>query len=325
MPSEVQYSLDELTSFIEKDRNPSIAFYGGEPLLRIDLIKEIMNRIEAEHYILQTNGLLLNKLPKEYARRFSSILVSLDGIKEVTDYHRGRVYDRVMENVKLLQKYYRNELVARMVATEKTDIFRDVRHLLNLGFTHVHWQINAVWVPEDFWSDFPGWMRNYNLGISRLVNLWLESMQKGKVLGIVPFLGITTAILNGKSLQPPCGSGKNSFAITTDGRVLACPICGDMDWNNLGDIWNGFKSNLSLLDPCNSCDVLDLCGGRCLFFNRERLWSENKFNIVCSATKHLIMEIKRILPEIQNLIEGEVINLKDIIYPKFNNTTEIVP
>jgi len=322
MPSEIKYSLKDLKDFISSDSEPSIAFYGGEPLLRIDLMKRVMDEIEAKHFIIQTNGLFLKRVEEEYIRRFSSVLVSIDGRREVTDFYRGRgVYDAVIENVRRIKDIFRGELIARMVAAEKTDIFRDVTHLLSLDlFTHVHWQLNAVWSPSELWSDFKSWVRRYNAGISKLVDFWVNEMRRGRVLGIVPFLGVAKALLGYENTSPPCGAGVNAFAITTDGRVLACPVCADFDWNVLGDLKRGIIRSVEILEPCRSCEYSKICGGRCLFFNRERLWGSEGFELVCSTTKHLIREIERVKDVAIKLCGKE-----KLIYPKFNNTTEIIP
>ena len=328
MPSEITYDLELLKEFISKDNKPSIAFYGGEPLLRIELMKRIMDEIEAR-YIIQTNGLFLDKVPEEYINKFSSILVSIDGRKEINDFYRGETYDRVIKNVKKIKRFYKGEIIARMVASEKTDIFKDVVHLLNLNlFDYVHWQINAVWSPEGLWRDFKAWVQRYNKRITKLVDFWFKSMKKGKVLGIVPFLGVMKALLSEPNTSPPCGAGINSFAIATDGRVLACPICSEFKWNVLGNLNSDPRAligKIEILEPCKSCELAKICGGRCLFFNRERLWGEEGFELVCSTARHLIKEIERIEPKVEKLIEKGTINKEELLYPKYNNTTEIIP
>ena len=117
-----------------------------------------------------------------------------------------------------------------------------------------------------------------------------------------------------------CGAGKDAVAITTDGRILACPIAGEFAWNEIGD-FNSFKK-IEIGGPCKSCDVYTICGGRCLFFHMEKLWGERGFHSVCRITKHLIYNLENVkdivishLPKIE----------KELKYPPFNNTTEIIP
>ncbi len=139
MPHDVTYDLDDLLDFLNSFKNVSVAFYGGEPLLRDDLIREIMDSVKAEHFIIQTNGVLIDRLENEYIERFSSILVSLDGVKEVTNYYRNNTYNAIIEKAKQVSERFDGELIARMTASQKTDIYRDVMNILSLGiFTHVH-------------------------------------------------------------------------------------------------------------------------------------------------------------------------------------------
>ncbi|MEM0350403.1 MAG: TIGR04084 family radical SAM/SPASM domain-containing protein [Archaeoglobaceae archaeon] len=316
MPEKIHYEIEDLKKFLSKDPNPSIAFYGGEPLLELEEMEKIMKEIEAEHYILQTNGLLLHKLHDELLNRFSTILVSFDGRREVHEFYRGN-YDVVLRNVRSL-KGYSGELIARMTASQETDIYEDVMSVLSLKtFTHIHWQIDAVWSKEGVWRDFEKWVEKYNKGIRRLVKFWISEMLRGKIHGIIPFLGVSTAIFEGFS-YPPCSSGFKSFAITTDGRILACPICPEFEWNYLGNIWEGIRFEPKIMEPCPSCSYFKFCGGRCLFFNRERLWGEKGFKLVCSTVKNLVdslLSYREILEKFRDKIR----------YPKFLNTTEIIP
>jgi putative peptide-modifying radical SAM enzyme len=332
MPPEMSYSVDDLSKFLNQYENYSIAFYGGEPLLRVDLMEEIIDKTSAEHYILQTNGLLLEKLSDETIEKLDTILISIDGVKEVNDVYRRNkrenkkrsTYDVVIENVRNLKGRFDGDLIARMVVTDKTDIYRDVRHLLN-HFNYVHWQLNVVWVEETFYNNFDSWIESYKNGVTRLVEYWLQEMEKGNLLGIVPFLGITSALMGRRLPSPPCGSGVDSFTITTDGRIVACPICAELPWNHAGDIWNGLKRKTFLDKSKCKCRWFDVCGGRCLFFNRERLWGEDKIEKICSATIHLIEEIKKAIPKITKTFKtGDQLNYL-FSYPPYNNTTEIIP
>ncbi|MFA7080203.1 MAG: 4Fe-4S cluster-binding domain-containing protein, partial [Candidatus Bathyarchaeia archaeon] len=62
LPHSVNYDLSLLERFCRQDPECVLTFYGGEPLLQMDKIRQIMNKIEPKHYMIQTNGLLLDKL-----------------------------------------------------------------------------------------------------------------------------------------------------------------------------------------------------------------------------------------------------------------------
>jgi putative peptide-modifying radical SAM enzyme len=207
-----------------------------------------------------------------------------------------------------------------MVATQRTEIFKDVLHVLSLNiFTHVHWQIDAIWSNEGIWKEFKSWTERYNRDIRKLVDFWLEEMKRGIVHGVVPFLGVLSAMERGYD-HPPCGSGFNSFAITPDGRILACPICPDFEWNELGTIYEGRIKSVEIIDPCPECEYFSFCGGRCLFFNRERFWGQKGFELVCSTAKNLIDVLLERKDEILKHLPKELLK-----YPKYPNTTEIIP
>lgn len=336
-PIDVRYKIEDLRKFIEKDPEPIIAFYGGEPLLRINLIEKIMDQIPAKHFILQTNGTLLHRLRPKYLHKLDTILVSIDGRKEVTDYYRGEgVYDRVLENVRnIRERNYKGEIIARMAVSEKTDIFEDVKHLLELEkpkFDCVHWQLDVLWdsPPYQRYSNFDEWIQKYNKGISKLVHYWIKNIEeKGKIPGIVPFLGIMKTLLFQEKTQLRCGAGIDAFAITTSGKIIACPIAPEYDWNILGDIWHLHPADLpfkvTIGEPCTSCDIFHICGGRCLFANKTLLWGLEGFRKVCNATKHLINELLKIKPRIERIIEKGIVDKSEFNYPPYNNTTEIIP
>ena len=78
-PKEIQYSIANLKSFLSKDRSPVIEFYGGEPLLRIGPMEKIMDSIPGR-FVLQTNGLFLDRIEPQYLAKFHSILASINGL-----------------------------------------------------------------------------------------------------------------------------------------------------------------------------------------------------------------------------------------------------
>jgi putative peptide-modifying radical SAM enzyme len=334
--AEIQYSLDDLADFITKDRTPiSLMLYGGEPTLRIPLITEVMDRFSKDRFMLQTNGLLLNHIPEEYVKRFHSILVSIDGTEVTTDFYRSQgVYQKVIRNVSWLKEIgYEGDIVARMAVSEQSDIYREVRHLVELrdpSFDHVHWQLNVVWDAEGNWHDFDEWLNNsYNPGISRLVDEWVTAMRSGVVEGIVPFLPLMHSLVTVEDSELRCGSGLDTFAIHVDGSIGVCPISPDWDFSIVGNIKEASPDDLRNVmrvdEPCPSCEIFGICGGRCLFANKQRLWGEQGFVKVCSSVKHLVASLRKHVPAVKKLIDEGVVSIADFEYPEYNNGCEIIP
>ena len=104
LPPDLNFNLDLLYGFLQKDPAPALTFYGGEPLLRADLIERIVCEAPVQRFMMQTNGVLLDRLHPDIINRFSTILVSLDGRESLTDANRGTgTYRKVIENIKKIR------------------------------------------------------------------------------------------------------------------------------------------------------------------------------------------------------------------------------
>lgn len=122
--------IDHLASIWEKGTQTaaspflSIGFYGGEPLLNFNLIKEIIEYSEQTlssrriYYSMTTNAMLLDRYMDYLVEKGFSLLISLDG-KDYEDSYRvtksgKESFQRVMHNVKLLQKRYPSYFKSRV-------------------------------------------------------------------------------------------------------------------------------------------------------------------------------------------------------------------
>jgi len=329
-PVNSEINIEKLKKFLEQDENPTLIFYGGEPLLEIGKIKEIMDKVNVR-FCIQTNGKLLNEIPEKYLKRISKILVSIDGNKERTDFNKGQgTYNKVIDNVKLIrERGFVGEIVARMtISQEFPDVFEQVKHLVNLNiFDSVHWQIDAGFYKNDFdEKKFSKFVEEYKESISKLINYWVSEMKKGDILKFYPFLGIFENLYYDNKTKLMCGSGYANYTITTDGNLVACPImgcikdfyCGDLN-SKIGDL-----KKISVGEPCISCEYLNICGGRCLYSNQAKLWPEEGEKLICKTVIHLIEGIKKVLPEMKKLIEDEKISEGDFVYEKYFGP-EIIP
>lgn len=105
LPAEMSYGTGELAAFCKKDRECGLILYGGEPLLRPERATEIIRKVPAKRIILQTNGLLLERLPSDCLGKLQGIQISIDGNKETTDSCRGNgVYDACIKNAGLARE-----------------------------------------------------------------------------------------------------------------------------------------------------------------------------------------------------------------------------
>jgi putative peptide-modifying radical SAM enzyme len=337
LPRKITYNIQALKNFCGQDHECVLTFYGGEPLICSDQIRQIMDTIQPKHYMVQTNGLLLDQLEPKYVNRFHTILVSIDGEEALTDYYRGKgTFRKVIDNLKLIkQNGFKGELIARVTVMEQTDIDKQVRWLLDnneFSFTSIHWQLNAGFWGNDFTRrNFKEWSEtSYIPGVKSLVKLWVDTMsQKGEVLKLYPILGIANSLLHEeKECLMRCGGGWINYAIQTDGYIIACPTMWGMTKHYLGHISKSHPLKLERVfvsqPPCSECKILNVCGGRCYYANVTQRWNVEAYSEVCKTVKALVNDVAAEVPRIQELISEGKIRLSDFDYVKYNGA-EIIP
>jgi len=336
LPTSLAYDTETLRKFLQRDREPAVVFYGGEPLLRMDKLREIMDQLTACRFAIQTNGLMLSKLEPEYVSRFDTILVSVDGDEALTDYYRGKgTYRNVAENVmRIRENGFKGEIVARMTVGEETEIDRQVLGLIQGGelpVSSVHWQLDALFWQNDFPKRrFAEWATSsYNSSLRRLIHAWVEHMEKdGEVLRLYPLVGVMQSLLMGESSRLRCGAGWIMFNIQTDGNITPCPVMAGMKDYYLGNIQETAPESLRdavfVSEPCTGCEIYQVCGGRCLYANATKLWGDEGFSQVCGTVKNMVDALREALPEVTHLLDEGTIRPENFQYPKYNSC-EIIP
>jgi uncharacterized protein len=334
LPVELDFDLPVLYDFLKKDPFPTLTFYGGEPLLRADLIERIVREAPVQRFMMQTNGILLDRLPQEIVNRLFTLLVSLDGKRELTDTNRGAgVYDRVMDNIrKIRAQGYTGELIARMTVTERTDIVEAVHHLSSnpdFSFSSVHWQIDANFTGDFSQRRFGEWAHDsYNPGIRVLVDDWIDHMEtEGEVLRWYPFLDPVEDLLYKRESRLRCGSGYTNYSIMTDGNIGPCPVMIGMSQFYVGHISRSHPLELApvlIRGECSDCRIRTFCGGRCLYSNITQPWGVAGRRIVCGTVENLHDTLVSALPRVRSLIDKGTVTLADFAHEKFNGC-EIIP
>ena len=336
LPKKINYDVMLLGDFCSRDPDCVVTFYGGEPLLCADEMKQIMDVVKPKHFIIQTNGLLLDRLAPEYVNRFHTILVSLDGDEALTGYYRGKgTFRKVVHNLRLIVKNgFGGELIARMTVMEQTDIEKQVRWLLEneeFRFSSIHWQLNAGFWGNDYARrDFKRWSEeSYIPAVARLARFWVDEMEeKGIVYKLYPFLGIANSLISHeeKNLMR-CGGGWINYAVQTDGNIIPCPTMWGMKDYYLGHIREASPLRLKKLfveKPCTSCEVFSVCGGRCLYANITRRWSDEAYSAVCNTVRELIRAVEAEFPRIRRLIAEGKISQRAFDFIMYNGC-EIIP
>lgn len=330
-PADFEVGITSLCSFLEQDPGAVVIFYGGEPLLRTDLVEKFTQELPVKRFLLHTNGTLLDQPDHDTLSSIEKILLSIDGGKKCTDANRGiGTYDRVIKNVeKIRNEGYDGEIVARMTVERGTSVRDAVHHIDNLPLiSSVHWQLNAMFY-EDYAPAFTAWTENeYNPAIRVLVREWVEIMKEGRVARWYPFLAPISEMLQDRcDDELRCGCGFENFTITTDGKIVNCPCMYGFEGATLGHIDASSPDRLPkvrIAEPCNGCDIRRFCGGRCLYAHTASLWPEEGRMSVCATVRFLKETLESALPEIKQLISEGTIKEEDFCFERYWGC-EIIP
>ena len=238
MPLEVgKAAIDFLLEKSVGRENLEVDFFGGEPLMNFDVVKEIVKYARSKEkeynknfrFTITTNGLLLTDDKIEYINKeMSNVVLSIDGRKEVNDKMRVRVdgsgcYDKIVENYKKLvagrgdKEYY----VRGTYTKYNLDFAEDVIHLYNAGFD----QISGEPVMEDdsieyafTEADLDKIYAEYDKLVDKVAELKKED-EKFNFFHFMIDLDQGPCVI--KRLRG-CGSGNEYVAITPDGDIYPC-------------------------------------------------------------------------------------------------------
>jgi uncharacterized protein len=334
LPAELDIELEILYQFLASDPEAVVTFYGGEPLMRPDLIHRIVKEAPVRRFMMQTNGTMLHRIEPDVLQKFETILVSVDGPEDLTDRNRGKgVYGKVIENIhRIVGNGYAGEIIARMTVCEETDIHDSVTYLSrnpDFSFSSIHWQMDANFCDDFRYRDFGRWVEtSYNPGITRLVGDWVDMIAStGNVPKWYPFLDPVEDLLYSRGSRLRCGAGYMNYSIMTDGNIAPCPVMVGMKDYYVGNVSSSDPQRLPSLKVsgrCSECDIGSFCGGRCLYSSIVKPWSEGECEIVCGTIRHLFRELRGALPVIKELIEDGAITRDAFAHTKFNGC-EIIP
>ena len=283
-------ALDFLVANSGMRRNLEVDFFGGEPLMNWEVVKQLVaygRSLEKEHnkkfrFTITTNGVLLNDEIIDFCNReMDNIVLSLDGRKEIHDLKRpfrnGRgSYDVIVPNEqkaaaarkKAGKQYY----VRGTFTHDNLDFAKDVIHFADLGFDQL--SMEPVVAPESApyairKEDIPVICEQYDILAKEL----LRRKKEGQDLTFFHFMiDLTGGPCVYKRLSG-CGSGTEYLAVTPWGDLYPCHqfvgnekfLLGNVDTGIVRtDIVDEFKCcNVYARKECSSCFARYYCSGGC--------------------------------------------------------------
>ena len=277
-------------------KNLEVDFFGGEPLMNFDTVKNIVTKtreLEKSYnknvrFTLTTNGTLLDDARIDFINEhISNVVLSLDGLPETNDNVRkynngGGIYsDIVPMYQKLIAGRGTKDYYVRGTFTRKNLNFtKDIIHMADdLGFKHI--SVEPVVLPEtDEYAirneDLPIVFREYE-------TLAREIIKRGRRnSGQFNFFHFNIDLDAGPCVykrSKGCGAGSEYLAITPDGDIYPCHQFVGNQAFNLGNVADGiakknltrefFDNNIIKNEACSTCWVKYFCGGGCAANNQN--------------------------------------------------------
>lgn len=262
-------ALDFLIENSGTRHNLEVDFFGGEPLMNFDVVKNLVayaREREKEtgknfRFTLTTNGVLIDDDVIDFANReMSNVVLSLDGRKEIhdefrVDYAGKGSFDKIVPKFqKLVEARGGKDYYMRGTFTHRNpDFVNDIRTMLDLGFDELSME-PVVCAPDD-----PAALNEKDLEIvmqqyEELASLMLERRRQGKPFTFYHYM---IDLSGGPCIYKRvsgCGSGTEYMAVTPWGDLYPChQFVGDEKFK-LGDIYNGV-TNTTLQNEFKQCNV----------------------------------------------------------------------
>ncbi len=268
--------------------NLEVDFFGGEPLLNSQVVKDLVayGRSLEEPYhkkfrfTLTTNGVLLNDEILEFCNReMGNIVLSIDGRREIHDLMRpfrgGQgSYDMVVPKYKkAAESRNQTDYYVRGTFTRNNlDFSKDVLHLADLGFKQISVEPVVAEKTEEYAlreEDIPVLLEEYDILAKEL----LRRKKEGKGFHFFHFMiDLKGGPCVAKRLSG-CGSGTEYLAVTPWGDLYPCHqfvgkeefLMGNVDTGIVRtDIRDRFKEcNVYAKEACKDCFAKFYCSGGC--------------------------------------------------------------
>lgn len=281
-------ALDFLIENSGTRRNLEVDFFGGEPLMNWDVVKELVSYARVQEKIhnknfrftLTTNGILIDDDVIDFCNKeMSNVVLSLDGRKDVhdrlrKDYQGRGSYDIIVPKFQefVKRREGKSYYMRGTFTHNNVDFTNDIFHMADLGFTELSME-PVVCAPEDASAlteaDLPILFEQYEI-------LAKEMIKRKKAGNGFTFYHYMLDLTHGPCIYKRisgCGSGIEYMAVTPTGDLYPChQFVGDTKYL-LGNIWDGVTNkeiqnefklcNAYARPECNDCWAKLYCSGGC--------------------------------------------------------------
>ena len=281
-------ALDFLIANSGSRRNLEVDFFGGEPLMNWQVVKDLVaygreqEKIHNKNFrfTLTTNGVLLDDEVMEFCNKeMGNVVLSIDGRKEVHDFMRpfrkgAGSYDLIVPKFqKFAESRNQDNYYVRGTFTHyNLDFAADVLHLADLGFKQISVEPVVAHPTEDYAireEDLPIIFEQYDI----LAKEMIKRHKEGRGFNFFHFMiDLTGGPCVYKRLSG-CGSGTEYLAVTPWGDFYPCHQFVGNEEFLLGNVDEGIvrtdltcdfkKCNVYSKKECSSCFARFYCSGGC--------------------------------------------------------------
>ena len=295
-------------------------FFGGEPLMNFDVVKQTVYYAKEQAakrgkkflFTLTTNGLLLKDDIAEFLNEeMENVVLSIDGRKEVHDAVRKTAngkgsFDLVIDNLKNFVRIRGNKsyYVRGTFTAKNLDFSKDVLFLADNGFDSISMEPVVTDIPDLAITkdDLSKVCAEYDV----LCDKYLERWAEGKGFN---FFHFNIDLEGGPCLSKrvsACGAGNEYFSVVPNGDIYPChQFAGDADFK-MGNVFEGkldekirgkFKNScLFTREKCDKCFAKFICSGGCSAANYNMNGDSNKpCAITCEMMKKRVEDAMHIL------------------------------
>ena len=281
-------ALDFLVEHSGSRHNLEVDFFGGEPLMNFDVVKQLVayaRSIEKERgkhfrFTLTTNGVLIDDDVIDFVNReMSNVVLSLDGRKEIHDRYRvdyagNGSWEKIVPKFQKLvaAREGKNYYMRGTFTHANPDFLEDIKTMLDLGFSELSMEpvVAAAGDPAALTeSDKAIVMEQYE----KLAELMLQRDKEGKPFTFYHYM---IDLKGGPCIYKRisgCGSGTEYMAVTPWGDLYPCHQFVGEEKFKLGDIWSGVSNhaiqeefascNVYAREECRDCWARLYCSGGC--------------------------------------------------------------
>lgn len=278
-------ALDFLVENSPGRRNLEVDFFGGEPLLNWQVVKDLVaygRTFEDKNFrfTLTTNGLLLNDEIIDFAaKEMSNVVISLDGRREVNDAMRrtksgGGTYDLVIDRFRQITEKmgHKNYYMRGTFTAENTDFAQDILHMADAGFDQLSMEpvVAGEEAPYALKEEhLPRIFREYEY----LAGEMIRRKKEGRGFTFYHFM---IDLQGGPCISKRvsgCGVGKEYIAVTPEGDIYPCHQFVGNEAFLMGNLREGITQKEILKDfdrctvygreECRDCFAKLYCSGGC--------------------------------------------------------------